>query len=112
MKNILDLLKEKRLFFDGGMGTLLQSKGLGAGEKPEVWNIEKSEIIEGIHREYFAAGANIVKTNTFGINKDKFDNFAELIEAGISCAVRAKDGKSERFIAFDMGPTGRMLKPL
>ncbi len=112
MSNILDLLKEKRLFFDGGMGTLLQSKGLGAGEKPETWNIEKPEIIEGIHREYFAAGANIVKTNTFGINRDKFDNYAELIEAGIACAVRAKDGQSDRFVAFDMGPTGRMLKPL
>ncbi len=112
MSNILDLLKKKRLFFDGGMGTLLQSKGLGAGEKPELWNLEKPEIIESIHREYFEAGANIVKTNTFGINKDKFDNYKELIEAGIACAMRAKDGRDDRFIAFDMGPTGRMLRPL
>jgi 5-methyltetrahydrofolate--homocysteine methyltransferase len=111
MKNILDLIKEKRLYFDGGTGTYLQQNGLKSGEKPEIWNIEKPEVIEALHRAYFNAGANIVKTNTFGVNKDKFKNHDELIRAGVRCAVKAKDGKEDRFVAFDMGPTGRMLKP-
>ena len=112
MNDILELIKQKRVFFDGGTGTYLQSQGLKPGEKPELWNIEKPHIIEGLHRAYFEAGANIVKTNTFGVNKDKFDNYAEIIEAAINCAMRAKEGIDDRFIAFDMGPTGRMLKPL
>lgn len=112
MNNILELIKQKRIFFDGGTGTYLQSHGLKAGEKPELWSIEKPDVIEGLHRAYFEAGANIVKTNTFGVNKDKFANYKEIIEAAIECALRAKDGKEDRFVAFDMGPTGRMLKPL
>ncbi len=111
MKTINDLILEKRIFFDGGTGTYLQQNGLKTGENPEMWSIEKSEIIEGLHRAYFEAGANIVKTNTFGVNKDKFANYKEIIRASIKCANRAKDGKEDRFVAFDMGPTGRMLKP-
>ncbi len=111
MKNILDFIKEKRVYFDGGTGTYLQQNGLKSGEKPEVWNIERPEVIEALHRAYFSAGANIVKTNTFGVNNDKFANYDEIIKAGIECAVKAKEGKEDRFVAFDMGPTGRMLKP-
>lgn len=109
--NILTLIKQKRIFFDGGMGTYLQSKGLKAGEKPELWNIEKPEIIESLHRAYFDAGCSIATTNTFGVNRDKFQNYEEIIEAAISCARKACDAKTERFVAFDMGPTGKMLKP-
>ncbi len=112
MKDILKLIKEKRIFFDGGTGTCLQSRGLKPGEKPELWSIEKPEIIEELHRAYFEAGANVATTNTFGVNKDKFENFAEIISASISCAKKAAGDYEDRFVAFDMGPTGRMLKPL
>jgi len=111
MSDILSLIKEKRVFFDGGTGTYLQSQGLKVGQKPEMWSIEHPEIIEGLHRTYFTSGANIVKTNTFGVNKDKFENYEEVIRASVKCALNAKDGKEDRFVAFDMGPTGRMLKP-
>lgn len=111
MKSITELIKSKRIYFDGGTGTYLQSKGLTPGEKPETWNLSKPEVIEQLHRAYFKAGANIVKTNTFGVNKDKFENCDEIIVAAIECARKATDGKEERFVAFDMGPTGRMLKP-
>ncbi len=109
--NILNLIKQKRIFFDGGMGTYLQSKGLKAGDKPELWNLEKPEIIESLHRAYFDAGCNIATTNTFGVNRDKFQNYEEIISSGVACAKKACDGKTERFAAFDMGPTGRMLTP-
>ena len=111
MSDILSLIKEKRVFFDGGTGTYLQNKGLLPGEKPELWNISKPEIITELHRKYFECGCNIVSTNTFGVNAAKFDNYEEIIENAVKCAENARTGLSEKFIAFDMGPTGRMLEP-
>ncbi len=111
MSLVMDLISKKRIYFDGGTGTCLQARGLMPGEKPESWSITKPHIIEELHRMYFEAGANIVKTNTFGVNKDKFPDYKEIIQASIECARRAADGKEDRFVAFDMGPTGRMLKP-
>ncbi len=109
-------LNKSRLYFDGGMGTLLQARGLKAGEKPEEWNITHPEIITEIHLEYLKAGSNIITTNTFGANCLKFDNYKELIAAAIKNArqaIRQFDGdRGKCFVAFDMGPTGKMLEPL
>ena len=109
---ITGLMKKKRLYFDGGMGTLLQEKGLKAGEAPESWNISRPDDITAIHRAYIKAGSNIITTNTFGINRLKFSNYRELIAAGIACAKDAAADKKEVFVAFDMGPTGKLLEPL
>ena len=111
MSDILSLIKKKRIFFDGGTGTYLQSKGLVPGEKPEMWNITKPEVITELHRKYFECGCNIVSTNTFGVNPAKFENYKEIISAAVACANKAREGLSEKFIAFDMGPTGRLLEP-
>ncbi len=113
---ILEYLKNNILYLDGGMGTLLQSEGLLPGELPERWNISRPEIITSIHREYFDAGSNVVNTNTFGANRLKFppDELSRIIEAAISNARRAIDeskGDQPKWIALDIGPTGRMLKP-
>ncbi len=110
--NIKEAIKKKRLYFDGGTGTVLQSMGLLSGEKPESWNIKYPERIIGLHKSYLEAGANIIKTNTFGVNADKFENFEELICAGIECAKKACEGFDDSYVAFDMGPTGRLLEPL
>ena len=112
MKSILELMKERRIYFDGGTGTVLQEMGLPAGQSPELWNITDPEKIISLHNRYFDAGANIVKTNTFGLNRDKFDNYAELIRAGIKCAKTAAEGRQDAYVAFDMGPTGQLLEPL
>ena len=112
MKKITELIKEQRVYFDGGTGTLLQSMGLPAGQSPELWNISKPEKIISLHNMYFDAGANIVKTNTFGVNREKFENYAELIKAGIGCARAAAEGRENAYVAFDMGPTGQLLEPL
>lgn len=111
MSDIKDIISKRRIYFDGGTGTYLQSCGLMPGEKPEAWNIIHPDIIEKLHREYFEAGCDIVKTNTFGVNREKFENYEEIITAAISCANKAREGFEDKFIAFDMGPTGRMLKP-
>ena len=65
---ILERLGKELLYFDGGMGTLLQSKGLKPGQLPEVWNIEHADEVVDIHRQYFEAGSDIVLANTFGAN--------------------------------------------
>ena len=66
--DFLTFLKNNIVILDGGMGTLLQSRGLGAGERPETWNEAHSDIIIDIHKSYFDAGSNVVCTNTFGAN--------------------------------------------
>ena len=114
---ILDYLKENFIYLDGGMGTLLQARGLESGEMPETWNIEYPEVIIDIHRSYFDAGCNVVLANTFGANTLKFDpNYLDrIIGAAIENAkIAAKESKAKqkKWVALDIGPTGKMLKPL
>ena len=113
---ILDYLKQNILYLDGGMGTLLQAQGLKAGEHPERWNITHPEVIQKIHRDYYDAGSNVVSTNTFGANLLKFshDELEEIICAAVKNAKKAKESTKnfgEKFIALDIGPSGKMLKP-
>lgn len=112
MSKILELIKKKRIYFDGGAGTYLQARGLTPGTPPEMWNAENPEAIIGMHKAYIDAGCNVITTNTFGINCDKYTNYDQLIVAAIDCAKKAVEGKEDTFIAFDIGPTGRLLKPL
>ena len=115
--NIRERLGKELLFLDGGMGTLLQAEGLAPGELPETWNIEHPEKVEAIHRRYYEAGSDVVLANTFGANVCKFhdDSYTveEVIRAGIANAKRAGEqiGK-ETYVALDMGPTGKLLKPM
>lgn len=112
MNKICDLINKKRVYFDGGMGTMLQKRGLKPSESPELWNIEHPDIIEQIHSHYLQAGANIITTNTFGVNSIKYSNYEELITNAISCAKNAIKGHDEAFVAFDIGPLGRFLEPI
>ena len=113
---ITDYLKENLLFLDGGMGTLLQARGLLPGELPERWCVSRPEVITEIHKSYYDAGSNVVNTNTFGASVLKFSEaeLEEIISAAIGCARRAaeqSDTPHEKWVALDVGPTGRMLKP-
>lgn len=114
--NVLDYLKENIVYLDGGMGTILQGKGLQAGELPEKWNISHPDVISGIHKDYYDAGSNIVNTNTFGANSLKFsdDELEEIIKAAVENANSAREASKtphQKFIALDIGPTGKLLKP-
>ena len=57
---LLEEMKVRRLFCDGGMGSMLQARGLQAGEMPEMWNLTHPEIVRDIHRQYLKAGADIM----------------------------------------------------
>ncbi len=113
---LLDFLKKNTVFLDGSIGTFLQSKGLKAGEKTENRNITHPEAVYSIHKAYFDAGSNIVNTNTFGANSLHFGDseLEEIISSGVSLAKKAREessGTQEKFIALDIGPTGKLLKP-
>ena len=114
--NILDYMKTHLLYLDGGMGTLLQAAGLIPGEKPERWNISHSEVVQRIQREYFEAGSNVIATNTFGANALKFshEELDNIIKAAVQNAKVARDTaktSQPKFIALDIGPCGKLLKP-
>ncbi len=115
-KNILTLAAERVVVFDGAMGTMLLASGLPAGGTPELWNVEQPAIVEDIHRQYYAAGSDVVHTNTFGGTALKLADkgHAEMAEQVNIEAVRiAKKACPEgRFVAGDIGPTGRMLPPV
>lgn len=117
---LLERLGKELLYFDGGMGTLLQSKGLKPGELPEVWNLEHTEEIVDIHRQYYEAGSDIVLTNTFGANALKFHDskyaLKDIVTAAVANVKKAAslgvhDGR-EVYTALDIGPTGKLLKPM
>lgn len=102
MSTIQDILGKEVLFFDGGTGSLLQAQGLAPGELPELWNITHQEEIVALHYNYFCAGANIIKTNTFGANSLKFPSTAQqasraessgndIIQTGCGCGCHAPD---------------------
>jgi len=115
--NIRDFIKNNIVYLDGGMGTLLQKSGLQPGELPERWNISHPEVIKEIHKSYYDSGSNIVNTNTFGANSLKFgtDELSEIIYHAVKNANEARkasSGNQEKFIALDVGPTGKLLKPL
>ena len=113
---ITEYLKNNRLYLDGGMGTLLQEAGLRPGELPERWNITNPQVIKNIHKAYFDAGSNVVNTNTFGANPLKFsqDELRLIIEAAVENARSASlecRTSQPRWVALDIGPLGKMLKP-
>lgn len=117
MMNFKDYLNNNIVYLDGGMGTLLQASGLKPGEHPERWNISHPEVITRIHKDYYDAGSNVVSTNTFGANILKFEKeeLEEIIKAAFENALEAQKQSSstaEKFIALDIGPTGKLLKPL
>lgn len=112
-------LGKKLLFFDGGMGTLLQERGLRPGELPEIWNLEHGTEVAEIHQAYIEAGSDIILTNTFGANALKFHDERYAVKdvvraavAHVKAAIEKSGDKRRIYIALDVGPTGRLLKPM
>ena len=123
--NILDKIRNGLTIFDGGLGTMLQAKGLKPGELPETWNLTHPDEVREVHEQYFRAGSQVVNANTFGANPFKYDGkegrpaLDEVISAGVKLALEARD-KADReanepgthYAALDVGPLGKMLCPL
>jgi 5-methyltetrahydrofolate--homocysteine methyltransferase len=104
---------------DGAMGTMLFDQGLESGGSPEAWNVERPEIVKGVHRGYLEAGAELLLTNTFGGNRFRLalhgleGRVDELNRAGARLAREAVEAAGGRaIVAGDIGPSGGILEPL
>lgn len=115
MNKLLDLFDQKEfIFLDGGFGTMLQKQNLDVGRVPEVLNITHPQVVKEIQKAYIEAGADVICTCSFGINKYKIEgcdySVSQLIEAAVKNAKEAAAGTNTR-IALDIGPIGRLLEP-
>lgn len=120
--SILNELGKKMLFFDGGLGTMLQAKGSLPGEMTELWNITRPEDVCDVHCQYLMAGADVITANTFGASEVKLSGSGytsdEVISAGIGLVKEAinrvcgEGGQRKAYAAMDISSTGKLLKPL
>jgi len=112
----LQKLREKTIIFDGAIGTMLMAAGQDVIKTPILLNVEQPALVTDIHKHYYAAGADVVITNTFGGNQLKLategieEQLAHLNRRGVELTRKVcPDGK---FVAGGIGPCGKMLKPL
>jgi len=117
--DLFALIAERPLLLDGGLGLALMARGFAAGECPEEWNVSHRDEVADIHRSFFAAGSDIVNTNTFGGTALRLEahglaaRAVELNEAGARLATGVREGEFPgRLVAGDIGPRGRMVKPM
>jgi 5-methyltetrahydrofolate--homocysteine methyltransferase len=114
--DFLNRLQEGVFLFDGGIGTQLQARGLGAGEAPESWNVDHPELVKEIHRDYVTVGAQAVTTNSFGGSKYKLEKVGltdRVYQINFQAAAIARDAVAGKaLVAGSVGPTGEFLEPL
>ena len=105
------------ILVDGGMGTLLQDRGLEDGGAGELWNVERPDVVRDVHEAYASAGARILTTNTFGGTRPRLqmhgleDRVHELNEAAAQLARSVADVHGI-LVAGNLGPTGELMEPL
>lgn len=114
MTSIVDLAKKRIVIGDGAMGTMLIEHGMKIGDCPEIWNIQKPDLVGEIHRRYVEAGCDFIETNTFGANPIKLARYwldqrtEEIIDKAVEIA---RSQSKAKLIAGSIGPTGRILEP-
>src|SRR3954452_8381366 len=118
MNRLAAILGDKTpVVLDGGMGTLLQDRGLTDGGAGELWNVEQPEVVRESHEAYARAGARILTTNTFGGSRPRLQMHGlehrvhELNRAAAAIASAVADAHGA-LVAGDLGPTGELMAPL
>jgi 5-methyltetrahydrofolate--homocysteine methyltransferase len=112
----LEAICNRVLVLDGAMGTLLQERGLKPGQAPEELNLTMPDVVAGVHREYLAAGADIIVTNTFGGNREKLSHYGlegrltEINAKGVAIAREVAGDMA--YVAASLGPTGKFVEPV
>jgi 5-methyltetrahydrofolate--homocysteine methyltransferase len=112
---LFERAQKRIVLLDGGMGTELIKRGFQPGACPESWNVDRPDVVKGIYRSYYEAGADAVTTNSFGGTPIKLAAFGQAdrcyefnrAAAELACAVRPP----EKFVAGSIGPTGKFLQP-
>ena len=106
-------LDKHLIVFDGAMGTMIQRHGLKPGQPPEIFNMLYPEVIEGIHKEYIQAGADVITTNTLGANELKLKDTGYTVEQVVTRAVElARKAAGNKWVALDIGPIGQFMEPM
>ncbi len=116
-QTIVEAVKSGRvLISDGAWGTFLQKKGMKTGECPELWAVERPADVKEIAQAYFAAGADMVESDTFGGTSFKLEHYglkdrvAEINEtAARLSAEAAAEAEGDKWVIASVGPTGKML---
>ena len=119
MAQLLDDIRSGKIrVADGAMGTSLQVRGLDDGGAPELWNVEKPEVVAAILEEYVAAGAQLLTTNTFGGSRPRLqmhgleDRVYELNKAAAELARSVADTTTGVYVMGDLGPSGDLMEPM
>lgn len=113
--NLTDLMLDTPILFDGATGTEYQRHGLPVGAAPEVWVMERPDIVQKVHRSYIDAGAQVIETCTFGATRRRLEasdvaySVAEVNRRAVELAQKASGGKV--LIAGSVGPFGGILEP-
>ncbi len=104
----LHRLEAGLLIGDGAMGTLLYNRGIPLGHSFEALNLSRPELVEAVHRDYAAAGAQLLESNTFAANRLALGplgldgRVAEINAAGVRLARQAAG--ADGLVAGAVGP--------
>ena len=118
MSALLDALADGPLLGDGAMGTMLQDLGNDEGGAPELWNVERVDVVEGVLEGYAASGSRLLTTNTCGGTRARLqlhsleDRVEELNQAAAELARRVADRHPGTFVLGDIGPSGELMEPM
>src|ERR1700674_5616830 len=114
---LIEQLRQRPVLCDGAMGTLLYARGVTYEECFDALNLTQPELIQGIHREYINAGAQIIETNTFGANRAKLETYnlgarvRDINYRAARLALEAREVAGQTvFIAGAIGPSGLPLQ--
>ena len=115
----LDRLARGPLLADGAMGTELFRRGATSDQCLDALNLSLPDLVQQVHRDYIAAGSDLIETNTFGANRFRLDSHGlgdqirEINRAGAAIAREAREIMGEAvFVAGAVGPSGAMFQPL
>lgn len=115
MADILDKIARGVVLCDGVKGTEFFRRGLSAHEACEAWVLNRPDEVSAVHKAYFDAGADIVQTNSLGANRFKLPHYGladKVVQVNRRAALLAVDVRpAGRFVAGEIGATGRLLKP-
>ena len=114
--NFIERIRSEVMIIDGSMGVFLQSAGLPSGHAPDLWNLEKPDVISAIHKKYADAGAQILISNSFGATRPRLADYgrqSDVKAVNIAAVENARRGGGDNIlVAGDMGPTGKLVEPL
>jgi 5-methyltetrahydrofolate--homocysteine methyltransferase len=118
MSALLDARDDGPLLGDGAMGTMLQDLGNDEGGAPELWNVERVDVVEGVLEGYASSGSRLLTTNTFGGTRARLqmhgleDRVEELNQAAAALARSVADRHPGTFVLGDIGPSGELMEPM